>query len=201
MKRVPKKRASRGANTASGKTGAIRIIAGQWRGRRLPVRHAEGLRPTTDRNKETLFNWLMNDITDARCLDMFAGSGGLGMEALSRYAASCVFFEQDRDNVAQLNANLSALKANAKVYQGDALSLVTAVPGSFDLVFIDPPFGQSLVQPALNALFDGQKVTDDTLIYLEQEAQHPLPALPDGWGWLKQKATSSLTYGLIGKDG
>lgn len=200
MKRVPKKRTSRGANPASGKAGAIRIIAGQWRGRRLPVRNAEGLRPTTDRNKETLFNWLMADIRDARCLDMFAGSGGLGLEALSRYADTCVFFEKDHDNAAQLQANLSVLSANADVQKGDALSLITKVTGTFDVIFIDPPFGQSLVQPALDTLFDHQKVTDQSLIYVEQEAQAPLPALPDGWSWQKQKSTSALLYGLIGKD-
>ena len=198
MKRVSQKHAKQHKKTSSGKAGFIRIIAGQWRGRRLPVREAEGLRPTTDRNKETLFNWLMQDINDAHCLDMFAGSGGLGIEALSRYAASCEFFEYDRDNAAQLKKNLNLLNATGEVRQGDALSLITTTTqDSFDIVFIDPPFGRNLVQPALDALFAQNKVSSNGLIYIEQEATAPLPELPGGWEWQKQKSTSSLIYGLI----
>lgn len=200
MKRVSQKRGKQQRKAASDKTGMIRIIAGQWRGRRLPVRDAEGLRPTTDRNKETLFNWLMHTVTDAHCLDMFAGSGGLGLEALSRYAASCEFFEYDKANATQLNNNLTALQANGRVRQGDALALITTpLRDTFDIIFIDPPFGHGLVQPALDALFRLNKVSDEGVIYIEQEAQAPRPDLPQGWEWLKQKTTSSLVYGLVGK--
>lgn len=200
MKRVSQKRGNQHQKAASGKVGFIRIIAGQWRGRRLPVRDAKGLRPTTDRNKETLFNWLMHTVTDAHCLDMFAGSGGLGLEALSRYAASCEFFEYDRDNATQLKKNLGALNAAGSVRQGDALSLVADTSrDTFDIIFLDPPFGRNLLQPALDALFRLKRVADDGVIYIEQEANAPLPDLPQGWEWYKQKSTSSLTYGLISK--
>ncbi|GGW82992.1 ribosomal RNA small subunit methyltransferase D [Alteromonas halophila] len=176
----------------------VRVIAGQWRGRRLPVRDAEGLRPTTDRNKETLFNWLMQSITDAHCLDMFAGSGALGIEALSRYAASCLFLELDSANAQQLSSNLKTLRASGEVRQGDALALVSAMTTrTFDVVFIDPPFGKNLVQPALDALFESSCLSSNSLIYVEQETQTAEPRLPDGWHWQRQKVTGSLRYGLI----
>ena len=122
--------------------GQIRIIGGQWRGRKLPVLNAEGLRPTTDRNKETLFNWLMPYINDARCLDVFAGSGGLGLEALSRYAAHCDFIELDKQAASQLKSNLTLLKANelasATVHQGDALGILKGISQApYDIIFVD----------------------------------------------------------------
>lgn len=197
MKRAPKKRGAQRQKASPGNAGFIRIIAGQWRGRRLPVRDAQGLRPTTDRNKETLFNWLMHSLTDAHCLDMFAGSGGLGLEALSRYAASCDFFELDAGNARQLQQNLGSLNAPGQIHTGDAMTLLAASSRRYDIVFIDPPFGQGLVQPALDALFTGDKVHANSEIYVEQEAGAPLPRLPDNWEWRRQKQTPSLHYGLI----
>ena len=124
-------------------TGKIRIIAGQWRGRRLPVMELDGLRPTTDRIRETLFNWLMNDIRGQRCLDAFAGSGALGWEALSRGAAQVVFLEQHSEIVAQLQQQCTLLdtQANCQIIQADSCHWLQQPPSRlFDVVFLDPPY-------------------------------------------------------------
>ena len=188
-------------------TGQIRIIGGQWRGRKLPVLNAEGLRPTTDRNKETLFNWLMPYVNDARCLDVFAGSGGLGLEALSRYAAHCDFIELDNQAVSQLESNLSLLKVNevasAKVHQGNALNILkglnalTPTELPYDVVFVDPPFGKDLVAPALISLAENNLVQSGSVVYLEHESTLTTPTLPTHWQVIKEKHTSALRYMLI----
>ncbi|GMM69761.1 16S rRNA (guanine(966)-N(2))-methyltransferase RsmD [Alteromonas sp. MTD1] len=189
------------ANSQRGNSvGQIRIIGGQWRGRKLPVLNAEGLRPTTDRNKETLFNWLMPYLSDARCLDVFAGSGGLGLEALSRYASHCDFVELDKQASAQLKENLRTLKINdtatAVVHNTDALRAIESFANSkFDIVFVDPPFGKGLVAPTLKAL--AQCVDKDSVIYLEHESTLETPPLPANWRITKEKRTSALVYMLI----
>ncbi|WP_232362687.1 16S rRNA (guanine(966)-N(2))-methyltransferase RsmD [Salinimonas chungwhensis] len=192
MKRVRKK-----SSFSSAKAGHVRIIAGQWRGRKLPVTDVQGLRPTTDRNKETLFNWLMQDIQQTRCLDVFAGSGGLGLEALSRYADYCLFFEKDKNAARQLAANLQALSAKADVMQGDALTLLARQTAPFDIIFVDPPFHQQLVNPALTLIQQHQLVTPGSFIYIEQEPNVPGPDLPDNWEIIRQKQTSGLRYMLV----
>ena len=194
----PKNGKIKGANSP----GQIRIIGGRWRGRKLPVLNAEGLRPTTDRNKETLFNWLMPFITDARCLDVFAGSGGLGLEALSRYAAHCDFIELDKQTASQLKSNLTLLKANdqtsAAVHQGDALGTLSGISTTpYDIVFVDPPFAKSLVAPTLTALEDNKLVQSGSVVYIEHESTLATPALPAHWKIIKDKQTSTLRYMLI----
>ena len=199
----PKNGRAQGANSS----GQIRIIGGQWRGRKLPVLNAEGLRPTTDRNKETLFNWLMPHINDARCLDVFAGSGGLGLEALSRYAAHCDFIELDNQAVSQLKNNLTLLKANdvasANVHQGNALNILKGLNAStttelrYDVVFVDPPFGKDLVEPTLISLAEHNLVHCGSVVYLEHESTLTTPTLPTHWQVIKEKNTSALRYMLI----
>ena len=182
--------------------GQIRIIGGQWRGRKLPVLNAEGLRPTTDRNKETLFNWLMPYINEARCLDVFAGSGGLGLEALSRYATHCDFIELEKEAASQLKSNLTLLKAqdvaSTAVHQGDALNVLKGISTSpYDIVFVDPPFAKALVEPTLAALEENQLVQSGSVIYLEHESTLATPALPVHWQIIKEKQSSALRYMLI----
>ena len=124
-------------------SGQIRIIGGLWRGRKLPVLNSEGLRPTTDRIKETLFNWLMFDVNERRCLDLFAGSGSLGFEALSRGASQVVMVEKDHQVAQQLSQNLARLpQAPATVVNTDAMRYLASSATPFDLVFLDPPFHQ-----------------------------------------------------------
>ena len=147
--------------------GEVRIIGGQWKRTRLKVVSKPGLRPTPDRVRETLFNWLGQDLTGWRCLDAFAGTGGLGFEAASRGAASVLMLEHDPALVAQLAAQQQRLGADAvRVQRGDAVSaLRQATPASVDLVFIDPPFDGDLFQSALKAA--ALAVAADGYIYLE----------------------------------
>ena len=145
----------------------IRIIGGQWKRTRLPVRDLPGLRPTPDRVRETLFNWLGQDLTGWRCLDAFAGTGVLGLEAASRGAAEVTLVEQDRGLVEQITKTAARLQANAvRVVRGDGVAaLRQCAPGSLDLVFLDPPFDSSLVEPALRAAHAALSPTGR--IYLE----------------------------------
>ena len=122
-------------------SGQIRIIGGQWRGRKLPVPDSPGLRPTTDRVRETLFNWLAPVIVDAQCLDCFAGSGALGLECISRGAKEAVFNDCSKDSVAVLTANIKKLGEGevCTVRALDYLACLSALQGKFDIVFLDPP--------------------------------------------------------------
>ena len=134
----------------------LRIIGGQWRGRKLRFDPAPGLRPTTDRIRETLFNWLAPEIHGARCADLFAGSGALGLEALSRGAALCDFVDTSPAALRQLQAHLEVLDAldRGHCHAGPAEQFLAAADSVYDLVFIDPPFGESLVEPTCRQLSD-----------------------------------------------
>ncbi|CAN7568466.1 16S rRNA (guanine(966)-N(2))-methyltransferase RsmD [Acidovorax sp. Leaf78] len=147
--------------------GEIRIIGGQWKRTRLAVARHPGLRPTPDRVRETLFNWLGQDLTGWRCLDAFAGTGALGLEAASRGAAAVQLVENDASLVAQLNTQQQRLKATTvRVTRGDGLSaLQQAGPGSLDLILLDPPFGSDIFGKALQAA--ARAVAPDGHIYLE----------------------------------
>ena len=159
-KPAPKPAAARGA-------GEVRIIGGQWKRTRLPVAERPGLRPTPDRVRETLFNWLGQDLTGWRCLDAFAGTGALGFEAASRGAASVQLVESDAALVAQLHTLQERLQATAmRVQRGDGVAaLKQAAPASLDLVLLDPPFDSDLFNPALQAA--AQAVAADGFVYLE----------------------------------
>ncbi|GKT13033.1 MAG: 16S rRNA (guanine966-N2)-methyltransferase [Thiomicrorhabdus sp.] len=190
------------------KLGEVRIIGGDWRGRKLPVLQSDGLRPTSDRVRETIFNWLQFDIAGANCLDVFAGSGALGFEALSRGAKSATFLELSMPAVKQLQRNLQLLKAsNAQVIQGDSLQwLDKPAEQHFDLIFLDPPFNQDLMQQAVDKLFISGIVSsgdDDggqkrpVWLYIEQEKLLDWPKLPEGWGCHREKLTSQVRFGLF----
>ena len=148
------------ANKSQGKSkkreneGVIRLISGKWRGKKLPVILLDGLRPTTDRTKETLFNWLMHDIRDAKCLDCFTGSGSLSFEVLSRFASSVVMLERDKQVAKQLQKNAELLVAdNTEVVCCDSLQFLEKESDTpFDVVFIDPPFGKGLIDSCINSL-------------------------------------------------
>lgn len=180
------------------KDGFIRLISGKWRGKKLPVKDKEGLRPTTDRTKETLFNWLMHDIREANCLDCFSGSGSLSFEALSRYAQSATLLEKDKGAAAQLRENLKTLKIdNADVVETDSIQyLQQAATQAFDIVFVDPPFNKGLAQPCCMALERNNYLTAQAIIYLETEAQLQDLQLPENWKLLKQKSTGQVSYQL-----
>jgi 16S rRNA (guanine966-N2)-methyltransferase len=170
------------------KSNSIRIISGQWRGRRLPVLEHDGLRPTTDRVRETLFNWLMHEISGARCLDLFAGSGALGLECLSRGAESALFIESEKRVARQLEQNLQSLDAldSGKVLNQNALNMVrqpAQIP--FDLVFLDPPFDSDLLSQVMPLLNDNGWLADNALVYIEQPSkQDPCPT--PNWNVFKE---------------
>lgn len=180
--------------------GEVRIIAGLWRGRKLPVLSAEGLRPTGDRVKETLFNWLMPYIVDAQCLDCFAGSGALGLEALSRQAKQVFFLELNKQVANQLSKNLQQLKCSAQqaqVFNQDSLIYLQQPQQepSFDLVFLDPPFHFDFVQRAIDYLVQFNWLKENALVYIETEKNKPL-LIPSNWQLLKEKTTGQVSYRL-----
>lgn len=189
------------ANRPTGGGGFIRLIAGQWRGRKLPVRDVLGLRPTTDRVKETVFNWLAPHLAGSRCLDLFAGSGSLGFEALSRYADYVMMVERDKGAAQQLLSNLQLLGCQqARVLQQDALQVLTSTAEPFDIVFLDPPFRQALLPEACKLLEEGGWLADEALIYLERENEGEPPTLPANWRLLKDKQAGQVRYQLYARE-
>lgn len=176
----------------------IRIIAGDWRGRKLPVAEVEGLRPTGDRVRETLFNWLQLDIRGARCLDLFAGTGALGLEALSRGASEVIFTELDTQAQQQLQANLTTLQPHGgklkRMAAHDWLKQAPTAP--FDIAFIDPPFAKDLWASTLDALTQGNWLSEHGLIYIEHPKRTAI-TLPNGWQERKSKTSGQVTYRLL----
>ncbi len=178
-------------------SGQIRIIGGQWRGRKLPVPDSPGLRPTTDRVRETLFNWLAPSMVSARCLDCFAGSGALGLEALSRYASKTTLIEMERGVAQQLQQNLATLKAaNAKVVNTNTLTFLNQPGTPHDIVFVDPPFRKGLLDDTLRLLEDNGWLADDALIYVESEVENGLPPVPLHWDLHREKVAGQVAYRL-----
>ncbi|MGL5699008.1 MAG: 16S rRNA (guanine(966)-N(2))-methyltransferase [Kluyvera sp.] len=185
----------------SGGSGQIRIIGGQWRGRKLPVPDSPGLRPTTDRVRETLFNWLAPSMVDARCLDCFAGSGALGLEALSRYAASATLLEMERHVAQQLQKNLATLKAaNGKVVNTNTLTFLNQNGTPHDIVFVDPPFRKGLLEETLNLLETQGWLADEALIYVESEVENGLPPVPAHWSLYREKIAGQVAYRLYQRE-
>ncbi len=185
-------------SSPAGRPGSIRIISGQWRGRKLPVHDAEGLRPTTDRVKETVFNWLAADVRETRCLDLFAGSGSLGFEALSRYASYVMMVEKEPKAARQLTQNLMTLKSTqAEVICRDALQVLQqGCETPFELVFLDPPFRKGLLEQVIPLLESHHWLAEDALIYLERENEGAAPALPSNWRLIKDKQAGQVCYQL-----
>lgn len=188
-------------NRKSMSDGFIRLISGQWRGKKLPVKDKQGLRPTTDRTKETLFNWLMHDIRAANCLDCFSGSGSLGFEALSRYCQFCTFLELDKQVAKQLQINLTSLNVeNAHLIQGDSLKyLHQTATQNYDVVFIDPPFNLGLAQPCIEQLEANGYLAKGCLIYVEVESSLNTLQTPDNWQLLKEKTSGQVRYQLFSR--
>ncbi|MDT0604391.1 16S rRNA (guanine(966)-N(2))-methyltransferase RsmD [Thalassotalea castellviae] len=198
--RKTRNHASKGSQKAKA-TGNIRIIAGKHRGRKLPVLMSEGLRPTTDRVKETVFNWLMPYIQQSHCLDCFAGAGSLGFEALSRGAKQVTLIELDKNAAKQLQQNKALLNAdNIDIHQTNVLNYLAAKPrGKFDIIFIDPPFRKGLAEQVINRLND-HWLAKDALIYIEMESENNQVLIPDHWTLLKEKTAGQVSYRLYRND-
>jgi len=183
------------AARADSTPGRLRIVGGTLRGSRLDVADAPGLRPTPDRVRETLFNWLMPVIEGARCLDLFAGTGALGIEALSRGAAQVDFVETDAQLATLLRENLMRLKQIAFVHRRDALQFLAATDAHYDIVFLDPPFTAGLWTAAAQALEAHDRLVPDALIYVESPAQE-IPELPTNWNLHREGRAGAVRYAL-----
>jgi len=199
-RRKPPKNKHSGNNT-------LRIIGGEWRSRKLPFIDAQGLRPTPDRIRETLFNWLQGHIHGANCLDLFAGSGVLGLEALSRGASQVVFVEKNKAVARQLKDNLDLLKAEAEVHHADALEFLSSTNimqkwgGVLNIIFLDPPYRQGLLEKTLVILCDKEKglINKNTLIYVEHEAEESFDWEAFGLKVLKQADAGQVKSYLMKK--
>ena len=176
----------------------LRIIGGRWRGRKLRFPPSSAIRPTPDRVRETLFNWLGARVSGASCLDLFAGSGALGLEALSRGAARVTFVERDAAAARELRARLAEWGASgAAVVQADALRFLAGPAEPFDVVFLDPPFASDLLPEAAGLLAKRRWLAPGALIYVECAARAGVPPLPESWQLAKAKQAGEVGYYLV----
>ena len=182
--------------------GQVRIIGGRFRGRVLPVADLPGLRPSADRVRETLFNWLQPVIEGARCLDLFAGSGALGLEAASRGAAEVLMLDQSPRVVQRLRSNVASLDAHqVRVVQADGARWLAQLGTPYDVVFLDPPFASDLLARSCRLLEQYGWLRLDARIYLESDAARPSPPLPGTWRQLKAKQAGRVRYVLAQNTG
>lgn len=183
----------------------LRIIGGEWRGRKLRFPDAPNLRPTPDRVRETVFNWLSPMIYGACCLDLFAGSGALGLEALSRGASFTTFVDSHKKVTTGLNEHLDLLNANdkAEVLQMDGVKFLSngkfksTEDKKYNLVFLDPPYHLDFMQKVVPLLEKNGWLADNAMLYLEIEKRQTLPELPENWKQLKEKTAGEVNYFLF----
>lgn len=186
---------SSAANAQAGRT--LRIIGGSWRGRKIRFPPVEAIRPTPDRVRETVFNWLQQDIAGACCLDLYAGSGALGLEALSRGAAQVVFVDVDQAVVRHLSQALALFGCDrGQVVGSDATRYLAGPPRPFDIVFLDPPFAAQALADTCRRLDQGGWLREGGLAYLENPASAGVPELPPGWSLLRSKRAGEVGYHL-----
>jgi 16S rRNA (guanine966-N2)-methyltransferase len=203
MARPSAKPARKPAAGQSQGQGQLRIIGGEWRSRRLSFPDAPGLRPTPDRVRETLFNWLAPYIEGARVLDAFTGSGALVLEALSRGAENAVALDSNPAAIANLKHNLELLRCpRGQILQTDALRYLQGpAKQQFDLVFLDPPFHQDLLANTCSLLEQGQWLREQAWVYTESEAAPSSLAMPGNWRLHREKKTGQVHYALWQRAG
>lgn len=183
-------------------TPSLRIIGGQWRGRKLGFAQVDGLRPTGDRIRETLFNWLQPQLPGAHCLDLFSGSGALGFEALSRGAASATLVEKHPEAAQIIGDNLKLLAGEhqGQLLHTDALTHISkTAPSQFDIVFLDPPFAADHWSTAIAALEDNGWLSNEAAIYIETPKSYSL-TVPDNWQLHRHKQSGEVSYYLYYRD-
>ena len=179
------------------KAGQLRIIGGSWRGRKIDFVTEPGVRPTPDRIRETLFNWLQTSIAGARCLDLFSGSGALGFEALSRGAGEVVMVEQSGAVTRQLRINADLLKtADVQIEQCNADNYLQRPATPFDIIFLDPPFETDTLETYCAQLESNGWLAPHAQIYMERAKGSPTPQLPAGWQLHREKQTGKVCYAL-----
>jgi 16S rRNA (guanine966-N2)-methyltransferase len=191
-------------DAAAGRPGArqvVRIIGGEWRGRKLRFPPIPAIRPTPDRVRETLFNWLQAQVPAGRCLDLFAGSGALGLEALSRGAREVVFVDREPAVARHLQETLRILGCDrGRVRRCDALEYLAGPVEPFDVAFLDPPFGEPLLEAACRRLEAGGWLRPGGFAYLEAPASAGAPVIPAGWTLLRSKRAGEVGYHLARRD-
>jgi 16S rRNA (guanine966-N2)-methyltransferase len=182
-----------------GSDGELRIIGGEWRSRKLRFPAVGGVRPTPARTRETLFNWLSHHLAGARCLDLFAGSGALGLEALSRGAGTATLVDKTPALTKALSANLEALGAQCgRVVCCSVDDFLAKKPSSaYHIVFLDPPFRQGWVERLLPTLADQGWVREGSWVYVEHESDLVTPTPPENWQLHRQKTAGQVTYNLF----
>jgi len=187
--------------SSAGHRNQVRIIGGEWRGRKLRFPATSALRPTPDRVRETLFNWLRPHVAGSRCLDLFAGSGALGFEALSRGARAAVFVETDPQAARQVTEMLGILKCDrASVVRMEAEAYLAQPPTPFDIVFLDPPFSARVLPRVCTSLEAGGWLKPGAHIYLEDAAAAGPPELPPGWHLTRTKRAGEVGYYLARRE-
>ena len=179
--------------------GKVRITSGEWKNRNLEVPDIDGLRPTSERVRETLFNWLMPSIHKSVCLDLFAGSGSLGFEALSRGAKHCTFVEKSKLAFRQIKTTRTSLNAvNSEVHNCDAIDFLSSVHNhNFNLVFLDPPFSDDYLISSIESIHEYQLVSRGGYIYIEFNKNNDLFDLPDNWSVIRKKIYGNVCFILI----
>ena len=176
----------------------VKIIAGQWRGTKLPVLHKEGVRPTSNRVRETLFNWLQASIEGSHCLDVFAGSGALGFEAISRGASTAELIDNDPEIIKLLSEQAQRLHAdNINIMRVDGVQYIEQTKHQYDCIFIDPPFSKFNYEEILEKISNSQIVKENALIYVEAPIGELPKKIPASWQWKRQSKAGDVEYGLI----
>ena len=184
---------------AKSATSQLRVIGGQWRGRKLTFPDRPGLRPTGDRVRETLFNWVGHTLQGAQCLDLFAGSGALGIEALSRGAAHCDFIDTDREAVASIDHHLERLDAQhvGATHCHTASEFLGAAHSVWDVVFVDPPFDARVGEATLTLLLTGGHITLDSWVYFETSRSNPEAVPETHYEIFREKTAGDVRYQLL----
>ena len=179
----------------------LRIIGGEWRGRKIHFPPVAAIRPTPDRVRETVFNWLQSAVAGRRCLALYAGSGALGLEALSRGAREAVFVDLEPAVSRHLVATLQRLGCDrGRVIRSDARSFLAGAAEPFDIIFLDPPFGESVLADVCRRVEAGGWLAPGGHVYLEAPASAGPPELPDGWSLLKSKRAGEVGYHLAQRE-
>ena len=181
--------------------GEVRIIGGAWRGRKIRFPGIAALRPTPDRVRETVFNWLQDVVRGSRCLDLYAGSGALGFEALSRGAAEVVFVDVEPAVVRHVGETLQRLGCDrGKAVRSDAQSFLAQTATPFDVIFLDPPFAEPVLPEVCRRIETGRWLKQGGYVYLEAAAAAGAPELPSGWSLLRSKRAGEVGYHLARRD-
>lgn len=179
----------------------VRIIAGCWKGRKIPVIKKESVRPTPNRVRETVFNWLQDSLPGSRCLDLFAGSGVLGIESVSRGAAYAAIVDLDSEVVELLKSQLELLETDVvDLICGDSIDYIFNTEQQFDIVFLDPPFQKFDLNKLLDQVESANILKPHAMIYMECLRGHLPQKLPSNWKWRRQSRASQVAYGLIATD-